>query len=516
MDAQTQALLPLLDGIVKQPGLPDVMISGLALDSRTVKDGELFFALEGVAAHGKQFVDQAIARGAKVVLEEAAWARRSVRDGVPVIDVPALKFKLGAVAERWYGNPSQAMTVVGVTGTNGKTSVSHFIAQALSSDGPCGVIGTLGNGLLGDASPAELVVGAHTTPNALQVHGLLAGMRDAGAQRAVMEVSSHGLEQGRVAGVHFDVAVFTNLSRDHLDYHGDMARYGRAKRRLFEMPGLKYAVINLDDEMGQSLLAGMPGAVGTVSYGFDDSPLPPSLLGSELQLDSQGLRLRISSDWGNGELRVPLLGRFNAENLLAAFAALLACGLPFDEVLARLGRLQAVPGRMQRLGGGAGEPLVVVDYAHTPDALTQALSALRAHTAGRLICVFGCGGDRDVGKRPLMARAAEQAADAVIVTDDNPRSESPEVIVADIFSGFTHADAVVAISDRADAIAYAIDHAGAGDVVLVAGKGHEDYQLKGEQRLPFSDAEQVRAALQERLAVLGTETHQDVRGGPAR
>ncbi|VAX01841.1 UDP-N-acetylmuramoylalanyl-D-glutamate--2,6-diaminopimelate ligase [hydrothermal vent metagenome] len=500
-----RSLLELLDGIVRLPDLPEAEIGGLALDSRQVAFGDLFFALEGSQAHGRQFIDQAIERGSAAVLQEATWVKKEQRSGVPVISLPELKFKLGAIAERWYGNASQALTVIGVTGTNGKTSVSHFIAQALRADGPCGVIGTLGNGLIGNGLFDGLQFGTHTTPDAITVHGLLAGMRDAGAPQAVMEVSSHALDQGRVAGVAFDVAVFTNLSREHLDYHGDMASYGRAKRRLFETPGLKYAVINLDDDYGQSLLAGMPGAVGTVSYGFDDSRLPPSLLGADLQLNNQGLRLRIESDWGSGELSVPLLGRFNAENLLAAFAALLACGLSFDEVLARLSCVQPVPGRMQRLGGGAGEPLVVVDYAHTPDALTQVLEALRAHGAGRLICVFGCGGDRDEGKRPLMARAVELVADQVIVTDDNPRGEDPDVIVADIFSGFKTADAVTVINDRAAAIRHAVSRASEADVVLVAGKGHEDYQLLGGQRLPFNDAEQVRAALRARPGGSTTE-----------
>ena len=485
-----RSLRELLAGIVKLPNLPEAQIGGLALDSRRLAPGDLFFALAGHQAHGRQFIEQAVARGAAAVLEEAPWPRQRMQGEVPVIAVPELGFKLGAIAARWYGDPSQAMTVVGVTGTNGKTSVSHFIAQALAVDAPCGLLGTLGNGLVGALAPST-----HTTPDAISLQALLAEQLAAGARATVMEVSSHGLEQGRVAGVAFDVAVFTNLSHEHLDYHGDMAGYGRAKRRLFETPGLKYAVINLDDAFGQSLLAGMPGAVGTVSYGFDDSRLPPSVLGADLILDRQGLSFRIDSDWGQGELRVPLLGRFNAENLLAAFAALLACGLGFDEALARLSRVQPVPGRMQRHGGAAGEPLVVVDYAHTPDALAQVLDALRAHAGGRLSCVFGCGGERDVSKRPLMARAAEQGADRVIVTDDNPRGENPQVIVADILGGFRDADAVVVVHDRAAAIRQAIDEAGPGDVVLVAGKGHEDYQLVGGERRPFSDTEAVRAAL---------------------
>lgn len=485
-----RSLRALLAGIVKLPGLPEAQIGGLALDSRQVKPGDLFFALAGQHAHGKQFIAQALERGAAAVLEEAPWPRQRMAGTVPVIATPELGFRLGSIAARWFGEPSQAMSLIGVTGTNGKTSVSHFIAQALAEEAPCGLLGTLGNGLVGD-----LTASSHTTADAITLQGLLAEQQAAGARSAVMEVSSHGLEQGRVAGVAFDVAVFTNLTHEHLDYHGDMAAYGRAKRRLFETPGLKYAVINLDDSFGQSLLAGMPGAVGTVSYGFDDAFLPPSLLGSALELDDQGLRFRIDSDWGSGELRVPLLGRFNAENLLAAFAALLASGLAFDEALARLSRVQPVPGRMQRQGGGADRPLVVVDYAHTPDALSQALSALRAHTTGRLSCVFGCGGERDVAKRPLMARAAEQAADRLIVTDDNPRGESPEVIVADILGGLREADAVRVIHDRAEAINQAVAEAGPGDVVLVAGKGHEDYQWIGDECRPFSDADVVSAAL---------------------
>jgi UDP-N-acetylmuramoyl-L-alanyl-D-glutamate--2,6-diaminopimelate ligase len=480
----------LLTGLVENVPPQPLAITGLTLDSRQVAPGALFFALAGSRVHGRNFIDDAIARGAAAVLCEASVPSREDRQGVPVISVRGLKLLVGPIAERFYGEPSRAQWVVGVTGTNGKTSTAQFIAQALNHSNPCGVVGTLGNGLFGQLESAS-----HTTPDAVSLHALLAQFRDQGATQVVMEVSSHGLEQGRSAGVAFDVAVFTNLSHEHLDYHGTMHHYGRAKRRLFEMPGLKYAVINLDDEFGRELLVSMPGAVGTVSYGFEGGKLLPSLLGKDLQLDSHGLHLTVESDWGHGELQVPLLGRFNAANLLAALGALLAGGMAFEEALQRLAQVQPVPGRMNGYGGNGSQPLVVVDYAHTPDALQQVLTALRAHCAGRLSCVFGCGGDRDRAKRPLMAKVAEQLADRVIITDDNPRGETPEVIVADMLAGLNNMDEVSVIHDRAAAIREAVADAMAEDVVLVAGKGHEDYQLVGEQRLAFSDAEAVQQAL---------------------
>ena len=310
-----------------------------------------------------------------------------------------------------------------------------------------------------------------------------------------MEVSSHALDQGRVEGVAFDVAVFTNLSHEHLDYHGNMLNYGLAKRRLFESKTLKYAVINIDDEYGRALLVSMPGSVGTVSYGFKSKDLLPSLLGSDLQLDQSGLRMKIESDWGKGELYVPLLGEFNAQNLLAALGALLASGIGFDDALQRLSLVQPVSGRMEGYGGDGEHPLVVVDYAHTPHALEQALTALRRHTAGKLFCVFGCGGDRDRSKRPMMARIAEQLADYVVVTDDNPRTEASDLIISDVLAGFSNVNNVRVNSNRATAIAHVVANAAGGDVVLVAGKGHENYQIVGNDRLPFSDADQVKMAL---------------------
>ena len=470
--------------------IPDIKIRGLNLDSRNVKAGDLFLACEGHKVHGKTFIDDAIGRGASVVLWESGFLRRELRQGIPVFGIPDLKYKVGDIAERFYGKPSIRQHVIGVTGTNGKTSVSQFIAQAIHQDNKCGVIGTLGNGMFG-----QLKEGLHTTPDAITLHSVLADLKREGANKVVMEVSSHALDQGRTAGVAFDVAVFTNLSHEHLDYHGNMMNYGLAKRRLFESKTLKYAVINIDDDFGRALLVSMPGTVGTVSYGFESKDLLPSLLGSNLKLDQTGLSMHVESDWGKGDLRVPVLGSFNGYNLLAALGALLASGIGFDDAMQRLSLIQPVDGRMEGYGGDGDCPLVVIDYAHTPDALKQALTALREHTTGKIHCVFGCGGDRDRAKRPMMAREAEQLADHIVVTDDNPRTEPSELIVADILSGFDDVNAIRVIPDRDTAISQTIAHAGVNDVVLVAGKGHENYQLIGEYRLPFSDEDEVEKAL---------------------
>jgi UDP-N-acetylmuramoyl-L-alanyl-D-glutamate--2,6-diaminopimelate ligase len=470
--------------------IPDIEIRGLSLDSRNVKAGDLFFACEGHKVHGKTFIDDAIGRGASVVLWESGFVRRELRQGIPVFGIPDLKYKVGDVAERFYGKPSIRQHVIGVTGTNGKTSVSQFIAQAIHQDNKCGVIGTLGNGMFG-----QLKAGLHTTPDAITLHSILADLKRDGANKVVMEVSSHALDQGRAAGVAFDVAVFTNLSHEHLDYHGNMMNYGLAKRRLFESKTLKYAVINIDDDFGRALLVSMPGTVGTVSYGFESKDLLPSLMGSKLKLDKSGLSMHVESDWGKGDLRVPILGSFNGYNLLAALGALLASGIGFDDAMQRLSLVQPVDGRMEGYGGDDDCPLVVIDYAHTPDALKQALTSLREHATGKVHCVFGCGGDRDRSKRPMMAREAEQLADYIVVTDDNPRTEPSELIVADILAGFADVTAIRVIPDRDTAISKTIARADSNDVVLIAGKGHENYQLVDEYRLPFSDEDEVEKAL---------------------
>ena len=339
-------------------------------------------------------------------------------------------------------------------------------------------------------------MGSHTTPDALTLHALLNDMRAQGARSVVMEASSHGLEQGRVNHVAFDTAIFTNLSRDHLDYHLTMAAYAAAKRRLFLMPGLKKAVINTDDVYGRELLAALPASVHSVAYGL--TPIHPELRshagvwGSNVQLSMNGFEMDVSSPWGEGHLCSPLLGRFNASNLLAVLAVLLLNGIPLAEALRRVAEINTIPGRMERFSA-VGKPLVVVDYAHTPDALTQVLSTLREHlTRGaRLWCVFGCGGERDCGKRPLMGAAAEQLADYVVITDDNPRHEDPLGIITDILAGLANPDGVYIQRLRAEAIAFAITYARPGDIVLVAGKGHESHQQIGAQKFPFSDRQRV-------------------------
>ena len=481
-------LSELLRDIAAVPALMERAVRGLSLDSRQVRPGSLFLACTGLRSRGHDFIGDAVAHGAvAVVYEIAAGEAPSLPPfigDVPQIPVVDLAQRTGHIAERFFGEPSRDLFMVGITGTNGKTSCSHYLAQALHSEaGPCGIIGTVGNGLVGALASSTL-----TTPDAVSVHALLARLRDAGARSVVMEASSHALDQGRVNAVAFDVAVFTNLTRDHLDYHGDMAAYGAAKRRLFHLPGLRYAVVNGDDAFGRELLANLRSDVMGVSYGLENAVASTiaHVQAREVRLDDDGMQLTVHSPWGEGEVRVPLLGRFNASNVLAVLATLLIMGIGFDEALRRLGRLQAVTGRMQCFGGGAA-PRVVVDYAHTPDALEQALSALRAHSRGRVWCVFGCGGDRDRGKRPLMGAAAARLADRVIITDDNPRNEDPRVIVAEIMAGIAAEAEVQVIHERAAAIAYAVTQANPGDVVLVAGKGHEAYQQIGAQYVPFSD-----------------------------
>ncbi len=492
-----RSLSELLGGIAAVRVTEERDVTGLALDSRRVQAGEVFFATLGGQARGHDYVPDALARGAAAVIYDAA-VPLTPRGGVPHIAVDDLAQKLGLIAERFFGEPTRDLFVVGVTGTNGKTSVSHYLAQALHRpDGACAVIGTLGNGY-----PGRLEEATHTTPDAIALHELMARFRAAGAQAVVMEASSHALDQGRVNGVNFAVAVFTNLSRDHLDYHGDMVRYGTAKQRLFALPSVRYAVVNGDDAYGREILATLRDDVEVVSYGYG-APVDDNIAhvqGAITRLSREGIVLQVCSKWGEGEIRSRLMGRFNGANLLAVLATLLIKGMPYGEACARLADLQPVPGRMECQGGCDGLPLVAVDYAHTPAALEQVLSALREHCAGKLWCVFGCGGDRDRGKRPLMGAAAERLADCVVVTDDNPRGEDARHIVAEILAGMQASETAKVIHDRRSAIAYAVSAAAAEDVVLIAGKGHETYQQIGAHKLPFNDREQVLAQLQGRGA----------------
>lgn len=471
---------------------PELAITGLVLDSRDIRVGDAFVAIAGFGAHGLNFVDQAIAAGASAILFEPP-APEELPAPADAIAVTGLRARMGGMADQFHGQPSRAMTMVGVTGTSGKTSTVQLIAQSLELLGKrAGTVGTLGAGLYGEARPTGF-----TTPLVLQMHALLAELRDAGARAVAMEVSSHALDQGRVDAVHYDVAVFTNLTRDHLDYHGDMATYGAAKAKLFARPGLRAAAVNLDDEFGVSLLAQLPEDVRGVGLSTRGNA-QAQVRAENVSLDASGVAFDLVLGDTRAAISSPLLGRFNVDNLLAVAGVLHALGESADAIAAILPKLQPIAGRMNRLGGDGTLPLVVIDYSHKPDPLQQALESLRGHLRGRLICVFGCGGERDTGKRPQMAAIAERGADAVIVTDDNPRGEDGDAIVDDIMAGFAHPESVVVQRDRAAAIARAIGEARADDIVLIAGKGHETYQEVRGVRHPFDDTQVARAVLEGR------------------
>jgi UDP-N-acetylmuramyl-tripeptide synthetase len=463
--------------------------TGITADSRMVKPGYLFLAYPGVHSDGRDYIAQAIEAGAIGVIFDDADFTWQAKWTVSHRAVRHLKQAVGDIAADFYRHPSAKLNLVGVTGTNGKTSVSHWLAQSLNYLGQkTAVLGTVGNGFLNATSAAS-----NTTPDAILLQAMLAEYLALDARAVVMEVSSHGLDQGRVNGVEFDVAVLTNLSRDHLDYHGNMEAYAQAKQKLFAWPSLKCAVINADDAFGVGVLAELNAQFKPViSYGFSAEA---DVRGSHLRLHEAGLSMQVTYQQKSVELQAPILGRFNAYNVLAVLSALLAMDVSIEQALPALAQLQSVPGRMQQCGGGK-LPLVVVDYAHTPDALEKVLMTLREQAPGQLICLFGCGGERDAGKRPLMGSVAAALADQVIVTSDNPRSESPEAIIAEVLHGMN--DAVYQVQpDRAQAIKLAILSAQPGDIVLLAGKGHETYQEVAGVKQPFDDVEQARLALQQ-------------------
>ena len=470
---------------------PAIAITSMTLDSRHVVPGSLFIAVQGHAQDGRQFIEAALTKGAAAVLVEvdspelAGLARHDHR----LLHVYQLPQYLSLLAGLFYGDASAQVPLIGVTGTNGKSTVTQLIANWSGLLGrPAGVMGTLGNGLYGQLAPA-----INTTGSALAVQQELARQLALGVERIAMEVSSHGLHQHRVAALHFKVAVFTNLSRDHLDYHATMAEYGEAKRQLFELcPQAR--VINADDAVGRRWLRLYPQAIAYSLHGRLSDFAGQQIIAETVHFYAHGMKVTINSDWGNGVLSAPLMGRFNVANLLAAMGALLALGESFDRLLATAPLLSGVDGRMEPFSA-PNRPLVVVDYAHTPDALEQVLQALRQHCKGQLWCLVGCGGDRDKGKRPLMAAAAELGADVLVLTDDNPRTESAAAIIADMCQGLTAPEAVHLVHNRRQAIAFAIEQAGADDIILVAGKGHEDYQIVGSEKMHYSDRETVAALL---------------------
>jgi len=478
--------LPLHDSLLS------IIVTGLCLDSRQLRPGDLFFAIPGLAVDGRDFIEQASTAGAAVILAEAEGLQVN---GAGVIPVAGLSRKISDIAGRFYGEPSEHLTLTGVTGTNGKTTCSQLLAQLFSLAGrSSAVIGTLGHGAYRNGVVTLTDTGM-TTPDAVVVQQLLAEYASANVEYLAMEVSSHSLDQYRVEGLRFTTAVFTNLSRDHLDYHGDLVSYAQAKMRLFGMVGLEQAVINVDDPVGAEIAANLPAGVELYGYSLNNSGAAISAM--DIKLSPRGLEATVHTPWGEGQLSSSLLGRFNLENLLAVLAVACIQGLSLETVLSLIPRLQPVVGRMELVGDGKG-PQVVIDYAHTPDALQKALLTLRDHCEKQLWCVFGCGGNRDAGKRPQMGGIAARYADRVVVTSDNPRHENADEILRDILSGITAQESVEMVADRAEAIRYAIANAADGDVILVAGKGHEDYQLIGDQRLPFSDHKEVRLALRQR------------------
>ena len=487
-------LQTLLEGMTDARIENDISIRGISSDSRDVREGDLFLACRGTNTRGSLFIRAAIEAGAAAVAVDDELLSDLDRRRTALIPVPGLRDKLGLIAGRFYGDPTKHLSLTGVTGTNGKTSVSWWLAKvhSLLTQRQAGLIGTLGYGPY-----PRLQSGLNTTPGAVSLQRLFAGFVEAGMDTAFMEVSSHALDQGRVNGVDFDVAVFTNLSRDHLDYHRDLQEYFRAKEKLFAFRPLRAAVVNCDDPYGRKILRGLPAGIETIGYGLSGNPrqsVCPVVKatpapGAELVLD-------IASPWGNGRLRPGVTGKFNVGNILAAVSVLGLAGFPMDRILEKMENIGPVPGRMETFMRTDGLR-IVVDYAHTPAALEQALASLRECCAGRLICVFGCGGERDGEKRPQMGEVAETLSDEVILTDDNPRSEPGDDIIEAILSGITGKGAVTVERNRSRAIELALEQAGPGDVVLIAGKGHETCQEIADTRYPFSDRQQVRRLLEE-------------------
>ncbi len=485
----TYSLSDLLAGIAKVGAGKNPLISGIEIDSRKVSAGDLFIALPGTRQHGNTYIDAAIRQGAIAVVYDASTELPADLDSeIPLIKITDIPQQAGLIASRFYNEPSKSMRVTGITGTNGKTTCCVLLAQAYKYLGATpSLIGTLGMGLWG-----EMAASTHTTPDAVTLQSEMSQLRDLGSDELLMEVSSHGLEQGRVCGTEFNIAVLTNLSQDHLDYHGSMQDYAAAKAKLFYQNDLDLAVINIDDKFGGKLLDGPVQAEQIISYGIDNGDVHAS----QIILNEAGIELEIKSPWGELKLHSSLMGRFNVYNLLACAAVLLASGYRADDVASALSEAESAAGRMECFR--AQGVTVVVDFAHSPDALQQVLIALREHIqARRLICVFGCGGDRDQAKRPIMGRIAEQLSDTVFITDDNSRHEDPAEIRSDIIAGMTESspETLQEIPDRRQAINAAWQLAEQGDIILIAGKGHEATQQIGDLKIPFNDREVVSALL---------------------
>ena len=480
----------LLADFIAIPKESDRLITGIALDSRKVQPGDLFCAYQGYKEDGAKYIEAAIQNGAVAVICDDNKLERNCL--VPLFFLANLHNIVGELAAKFYHYPAHKMTIVGVTGTNGKTSITQFIARALARfNKKCGVIGTLGIGF-----PDHLVATGLTTPDAITIQKTLADLLQNGAEAVAVEASSHSLAQNRLEAVNPQIAVFTNLTRDHLDYHTTMKNYFSAKLKLFQMLSVKFALINVDDEYASQLIQALPEHVQAFGYSIEGKSLDiPMLTATKISILSHGFTAEIKTPWGEGSFRSSLLGRFNIANLLAVLGVLCLMDINFKDALQSLEQLTTVPGRMVTIKISEETPLVVVDYSHTPDALEKALSVLHEHCSGKIWCVFGCGGDRDRGKRPIMGQIAERCSDHFIITNDNPRTEDPKQIVADILSGLAAPEKAVIEYDRGKAIRLAIHAADANDVVLIAGKGHENYQILGGETIHFDDVEEARAAL---------------------
>ena len=480
--AAVSNLTALTEGMA--PFTSDIEIHDLTLDSREVKPGSCFVALAGQRHNAGDFIADAVSNGAVAVLTEAE-AHPACRD-VPVVTVSDLRSKLPLLARRFFGDPSSELTTFAITGTNGKTTVAYMIAEALESRGRrCGYVGTLGHGEPGDLEP-----GATTTPDILSLNRWLASFVADGVEACAIEASSHGLDQERLAEVSCDVVMFTNLGRDHLDYHSDSNAYRQAKERIFAQPGIRAAVINIDDPTGNEFADAYQSQfeVWTCSTG---EAADARVRAEAIQCSLQGTRFSIACDAQTAVVESQVIGRINVENMLMTAAALMAAGWTLDQAAAALSCVQGPPGRLQSCNLGAQLPQVFVDYAHTPDSLRAVLDSLRQIADGRVILVFGCGGDRDTGKRALMGQVASEHSDRFIVTSDNPRSENPTKIIDDVLSGAGGVAATVE-PDRRRAIEIALSIASVDDTVLIAGKGHERYQIEGDIQMPFDDVEVVR------------------------
>lgn len=478
-----------------------ITVNAIVQDNRKARNGDLFIAHQGYNTHGLLYAQDAVAKGVSVVLWDGELERGSeildsISNKVLCIHCKDLKDKVGLIASRYYEQPSLSLNVIGVTGTDGKTSIAHFLAQCLDAyDVHCGVLGTLGNGFINDLHPTGL-----TTVDALLVQKTLADIQQAGARHVVMEVSSHGLDQGRVNGVAFTTAVLSNMALDHLDYHGTADHYAAAKRRLFYTPGLGSAVINLDDAFGRELAKEVREHVCVWGYSLEKDVTAYRdcadyfVNAQEIKPFERGCHLSVSTPRGEGRFDIPLLGRFNVSNALAVLSTLLLSQISFEKAVNSLSAIHSVDGRVEIIAED-DKPVVVVDYAHTEQGLSAVCRSMRDHFKGRVWCVFGCGGDRDNSKRPMMAKVAEAFADKIIVTTDNPRHEDPQSIIDEVLTGFSSLDKVEAILDRRQAIDIAISNAQPGDVVLLAGKGHETSQIVGDVHIAFDDRRVAREFL---------------------